>query len=79
MVYRSPVSRSAKRPWSSLDFQKVGRREPSAPISWIVFVCATFAAVQRLGHVSAAAAAAAAARMTLSALVAAIACLRERA
>ena len=30
MVYRSPVSRSAKRPWSSLDRQKVGRREPSA-------------------------------------------------
>ena len=50
-----------------------------APISWIVLVCATFAAVQRFGQVSAAAAAAAATRMTLSDLVAAIACLLERA
>jgi len=41
-------------------------------------ICATFAAVQRFGHAAAAAVAAAAARMTLSALVAAIACLLER-
>jgi hypothetical protein len=45
----------------------------------MVLLCATLACVQRFGQVSAAAAAAAAARMTLSALVAAIACLLERA